>query len=378
MFSIFGLLGLAAVGAAAFVGLDSGDDDRGDADRHRDDAPEEPGHDDSAPDLFEQVMGDMSAAPMITHEDVPSDDFSFADATADGGLTDTDSAAPMPPAPPDDDALWQVTGGSDAADLLEGSAGPDQIGGYDGDDLIRGGGGDDVLHGAAGADEIAGGDGNDTLHGDGGDDALAGGRGDDQLFGHNDDDSLLGGAGDDTLQGGDGDDTLAGGAGDDALNGGLGDDRLHGGPGQDTLFGGHGADTIIGVGFDPEGEAMEDAEGRDYLNGGSGEDLILAGRDDIVTTGAGADSVILGDWLGAEHQAEILDFAPDEDSLLVVYDDTAGAEPEVTLEPDGENPDHQRLLLNGEAITLIANADGLTLDHVSLLPQSGLATLAGI
>lgn len=378
MFSIFGLLGLAAAGAAAFVGLHSGGDDNGDADRNRDDAPDEAGHTDSAPDLFEQVMGDMSAAPMLTHQDVPSDDFSRDDATADGVLTDTESAAPIPPAPPEDDALWQVTGGSDAADLIEGSSDPDQIGGYDGNDIIRGGDGGDVLHGAAGADEIAGGDGDDTLHGNDGDDALSGGTGDDQLFGHNDDDSLLGGAGDDTLHGGDGDDTLAGGTGDDALHGGLGDDRLHGGLGQDTLFGGHGADTIIGAEFGPEGEALKDADGRDYLNGGSGEDLILAGRDDIVTTGAGADSVILGDWLDAEHQAEILDFAPDEDSILVIYDDTAGAEPEVTLEPDDDNADHQRLLLNGEAITLIANADGLTLDHVSLLPQSGLATLEGI
>ncbi|MDZ7709491.1 MAG: hypothetical protein U5K36_04950 [Roseovarius sp.] len=112
-----------------------------------------------------------------------------------------------------------------------------------------------------------------------------------------------------------------------------------------------------------------------YLNGGSGDDVILAGRDDIVTTGTGADSVVLGDWLDADHQAEILDFSPDEDRLLVVYDDTDGTVPEITLEPDSDNPAHQRLLVDGEPITLIANAYGLTLDHITLLPQSELSAM---
>jgi hypothetical protein len=34
--------------------------------------------------------------------------------------------------------------------------------------------------------------------------------------------------------------------------------------------------------------------------------------------------------------------------------------------------------VNGEPITLIANAHGLTLDHVALLPQSEFALMTGL
>ncbi len=366
MLSIFGLLGMTAVGAAAFVGLDSDDKDRDAPDRDS----EGDGPDDSLPetppDLFAQVLRDMSAAPLEMDEptgadgDTPSPP--DAALSADGGA----------------DAWWDVTSGGTEADIIRGIPGSDQIGGYGGDDTIFGYAGDDVLRGGAGDDVVSGGEGDDTLHGGDGGDLLAGDAGDDLLFGQNGNDSLCGGDGDDTLHGGAGDDTLHGGSGDVALHGGLGDDHLFGGQGQDTLFGGLGNDTLIGAEFDPEVEGLQDLDGRDYLNGGPGDDVILAGKEDIVTTGTGADSVILGDWLDGEHQAEMLDFSPDEDALVVVYDDAAGAEPEVTLEPDAENPDHQRLLLNGEPITLIANAHGLTLDHVALLPQSEFALMTGL
>jgi Ca2+-binding RTX toxin-like protein len=363
MLSLFGLLGMTAVGAAAFVGLDRDDDDRDASDRQPEDDMPDDSTPETAPDLFDQVLSDISAAPMVMH-----------DPTAADGDT---------PQPPDEaasagsgvDAWWQVTSGGAEADIIRGTPGADQIGGYGEGDTIFGDAGDDVLYGADGADLVSGGDGEDTLHGGAGDDDLRGDAGDDRLFGHNDQDRLHGGDGDDTAHGGAGDDTAHGGAGDDALHGNLGDDLLVGGDGQDTLFGGLGNDTLIGTMPDANGDDMD---GRDYLNGGSGDDVILAGTEDVVTTGSGADSVILGDWLGADHQAEILDFSPDEDSLVVIYDDTDGAEPEVTLEPDSENPDHQRLLVNGEPITLIANAHGLTLDHVSLLPQSGLASMTGL
>lgn len=366
MLSIFGLLGMAAVGAAAFVGLDSDDNDRDAPDRTSEDDMPDDSNPETAPDLFEQVLSDMSAAPLemndptgANSDPLPSED----EALFTGGAADP---------------WWEVTSGGAEADIIHGTPGSDQIGGYGGDDTIFGGAGDDVLHGADGADQISGGDGADTLHGGDGDDDLRGEAGDDLLFGHNDQDHLHGGDGDDTLHGGAGDDTLHGGPGNDALHGGLGNDHLVGGQGQDTLFGGLGDDTLIGAAFNPEAEGLQDLDGRDYLNGGPGDDVILAGKEDIVTTGTGADSVILGDWLDGDHQAEILDFSPDEDSLVVVYDDTDGSEPEVTLEPDSENPDHQRLLVNGEAITLITNAQGLTLDHVSLLPQSELASMTGL
>jgi len=55
--------------------------------------------------------------------------------------------------------------------------------------------------------------------------------------------------------------------------------------------------------------------------------------------------------------------------LMVLHDAPEGAEPEVALEPDADDPATQRLLLDGIEIARIANAGGLTLDHVALVAQ---------
>lgn len=326
-----GLLGVVAVGASAFVGMDGAGDEVSQDDSQPDDPPPE-----NAPDLLDQV-------------------------------------ANVPDAP-----VWHVIVGQDGADEIVGTDGRDQINGYQGDDTITGGTDADVLHGAEGQDEISGEGGDDTLHGGGGNDSLLGGEGADILYGQNDDDRLRGGAGDDSLVGSAGDDTLSGGPGADALHGDIGNDHLTGDLGQDTLFGGIGNDTLGGAVDDPETNARDDIDGRDYLNGGADDDVILAGQGDIVNTGSGMDSVILGDWLRAGHQAVILDFSTAEDALLVVYDDAGGAVPDITLERDPDTAGTQHLVLDGSAVAVIANAQGLTLDHVTLLPQSGLAALTGL
>ena len=98
----------------------------------------------------------------------------------------------------------------------------------------------------------------------------------------------------------------------------------------------------------------------------------------ISTTGGGADSVILGDWLDAGHQAEILDFSVQDDMLLVFHDAPEGEEPEIALQRDAEDPTAQRLLLDGIEIARIANAEGLTLNHVALVAQAQMPGLPGI
>ncbi|MDT8327184.1 MAG: calcium-binding protein [Roseovarius sp.] len=225
---------------------------------------------------------------------------------------------------------------------------------------------------------MQGDDGDDRLHGGDDDDDLHGDDGDDALFGHNDMDDLNGGDGDDSLVGSAGNDHLSGDDGEDALHGDLDNDTLDGGLGQDTLFGGWGDDVVNGVTDDDTTEEFDDLDGLDYLNGGGGDDLIIAGRDDIVTAGAGEDSILLGDWLSQEHQAQVLDFSASEDSLMVFFDDSNGADPEVSLEADEENESNQHIVLNGVRIAMIANAEGLSLDHITLLPQSSFGATPGL
>ncbi len=334
MMFLVGLMGLMAVGATAFYGID---------------------------DLTTDEESTDGADPNAEAGDSDSE-------TDTDGLTDlleSDDPAELGEEQPPQDGI--IEGGNEQNETLEGTEGLDQLNGYEGDDLLLGREGGDILHGDAGQDTLHGDEGNDTLHGGAGHDQLQGEVGDDALFGHDDDDTLLGDAGDDSLVGSAGNDSLLGGEGDDALHGDLGNDTLQGDAGADTLFGGWGDDVLNGV--SPNGEDDTDV---DFLNGGGGDDLIIAGNADIVTAGGGADTIAVGDWLNQDHQAQILDYNPDEDSLMVAYDDANGAEPVVDLEADEDDPSQQHIVLNGVRIAAVANAADLTLDQIVLVGQTVL------
>ena len=327
MLLLAGLMGVMAVGATALWAFDETDDDE------RWDVPL-PGQDD---------MASLEAA--------------------NAGPSPIDIATAPDSAEEDD---YAVQSGTDQGEALTGEAGPDMLNGYGGDDSVAGAGGHDELRGGDGDDSVDGGEGNDTLRGDAGQDTLGGDDGDDLLFGHEGDDSLDGGEGNDTLMGGEGGDSLDGGEGDDALHGYLGNDSLNGGPGSDSLFGGEGDDMLNGL--DPEGTAP--GGDVDYLHGGAGDDQIVAGQGAIVTTGEGADMVTLGSWLDADHQAEVMDFSTLEDSLVILYDDTSGAEPDVAVEQDENDQTLHHVLVNGERIAAVHSMNGLGLEHITLLPQA--------
>lgn len=327
------LLGMVAVGAAAFVGFQPVEPEtENDIDESEHDTPE--------PDLIGRLFGPES------------------------------SAAPL--------GSGDIISGTPGAEAISGTAAGDQINGLDSDDTISGGAGDDALYGGRGNDWISGDTGADILHGGDGGDTLFGGAGADTLYGHNDADDLSGGDGDDSLVGGAGNDILRGEAGDDALHGGLADDTLHGGLGRDALFGGWGDDVIVGLVDDPATSTLDDIDDADFLNGGPGDDLILAGQGDLVDTGEGADTVMVGDWISGDLAVEILDFHPEEDRLIVFYDAQRGGDPHLSLDFGTEDGTAQTLLLNGVPIATIANAPSLTLDHISLLPREALPVIRGL
>lgn len=325
-----GLLGVLAAGAAAFVGFETEpiEKDEPPADAGGTEKPD--GGDGSVPDLLQEAAGGPVQIP----------------------------------------AEGRIIVGQDIPEAIDGTPGQDQINGYEGADTIRGGDGDDLIHGSDGQDDLAGDAGDDTLHGGAGEDILRGGDGSDHLFGHGGEDTLHGGTGDDSLVGGAGDDLLFGDDGNDALHGDIGNDTLQGGLGQDTLFGGWGDDVITGIVDDPATPTLEDIDGRDYLNGGGGNDLIIAGRGDVISTGSGSDTIVLGDWLTEEDQAEILDFSHADDRLAVLYDDTDGHRPEVSFEPDEDRQDYRHLVVDGVRIAVLLNAGDLTPADVTLVPLS--------
>ncbi len=163
--------------------------------------------------------------------------------------------------------------GTNAVDVLVGTAGRDGISGFNGNDRLFGLAGEDLLAGDAGDDVLRGGTEADILYG---------GLGRDRLLGEQGNDALLGEQGNDTLFGGDGDDIMDGGAGNDSAWGGNGNDLISGDVGNDTLRGENGNDILRG-----------DA-GQDILIGGVGNDLLNGGVGaDRLTGGAGRDTFVL-------------------------------------------------------------------------------------
>lgn len=326
MLFLAGLMGMMLVGATVLVGFDTSDPDAEEDDDFRGDAGPAP-------------TGPGAMTGSVTGADVTDD-------------------ADSPPGTPQD--VSGIASGTLVADWLRASGGNDQVAGDDGDDRIEGGPGDDWLLGQGGADALSGDAGADTLEGGEGDDRLHGGPGADELNGMMGDDDLDGDAGPDTLRGGAGADTLSGGAGDDALHGNDGDDRLDGGAGQDTLFGGAGNDLLSGRDADP-----------DYLNGGAGDDTIAAGPGDILSGDEGADVMMFGPWPGDGPPAEVTDFDPAEDRLVIGYDDAPGAVPEVEVVSAGGTAGWHHVLVAGRLIAQVHSSDGLSEDDVLLVAQRG-------
>ncbi len=192
----------------------------------------------------------------------------------------------------------QLTGGA-GLDSISGGAGNDILTGLGGNDTLLGGAGNDTLSGGAGADLLDGGDGFDTaeysvapsgvtarldqpsantgeaagdryvsiegLSGSGYADLLAGDDTANSLFGGGGADTLVGNGGNDWIGGGPGNDWLSGGVGDDALDGADGNDTLIGGSGRNDLRGGKGADLFVFSNADNATNIVRDFERGDQL-----------------------------------------------------------------------------------------------------------------
>lgn len=292
-------------------------------------------------------------APTVPDDDTTqSTDF----ALGDGGVYSSDQPIPADP-------NETLTGGA-SADILSTNGGNDQIWGGAGDDALTSRGGDDSVVAGDGSDQVFGGDGddflmagggNDTVYGESGHDLINGEGQDDMIYAGSGDDDVMGGAGHDQIFGGEGRDTLSGAAGNDAIDGGLGDDLIAGGVGADELFGGAGDDTIWG-----QSAGAQDRDA-DFLNGGDGNDQLILGQGDTGHGGAGTDTFAVTDF-GAN--AQIIDFDPVQDQLLIQYDPQQIVDPVVTVQSGDAG--ETLVLLNGNLVASLTNGAGLDAGQISL------------
>lgn len=212
--------------------------------------------------------------------------------------------------------------GYDGDDVLDGGAGCDVMNGGAGDDIYyvdhefdqviegRNGGVDEIrtTHGVqvlgAHVENLTGlSDAGQVLIGNALNNIVTGANGDDHIDGMAGNDTLLGGGGRDFLLGGSGDDVLFGGADDDRLEGGSGKDRLDGGAGADLMRGEAGNDLLDG------------GEGDDLIDGGSGNDVIIGGAgNDFLSGGSGNDTFVFGPGSGQDvisdfRRGDVLDWS---------------------------------------------------------------------
>lgn len=186
--------------------------------------------------------------------------------------------------------------GTDLADVVRGSFGPDVIDVRGGDDRVCAGSGDDVVYGRDGSDLILGEDGRDKLYGGAGVDGLGGGPQIDRLWGQQGDDVLFGNGGSDRIYGGSGNDLVRAGSGADRVFGGPGNDEIYGMGGQDFLRGEDGDDQLQGN-FQSDrlwggkgNDVLRGAEGKDRLYGGPGDDELYGGANtDFLQGDSGTD-----------------------------------------------------------------------------------------
>lgn len=350
MWMLVGVMGLMMVGgiADAFIRQEDTEDTLPGSD---DPAGTEPNESDgSGEDILDYAPPDAPLPVDLSPEqDLPAPD----EDDWDGEWEDDEYISDDTPQPGPEPQELRL-GDEDGA--LEGGDGDDTLTGGEGDDTLRGGGGSNLLRGGGGNDALTGGDGNDTLYGGEGDDTLLGGGGNDLLSGDE---------GNDLLIGGEGDDSLFGGAGDDTLLGGWGDDLLVAGEGSNLLDGGDGNDTLIGAFLDEHGN---DTGGINFLNGGEGDDLIIPGAGDIATGGEGADTFLLGSWLGAGAPAEIMDFTPGEDRIVLDFGNQE-LKPEISIDHDPQTG-IASILVDGQVVALVHNGAGLQPDMIER--QSGI------
>ena len=284
----------------------------------------------------------------------------FGEAGVDTLIGGTGSSAPVGVS--DADLIYGNVGG----DLLQGSEGQDTIYSGKDSDIASGGEGGDLIYGDVGNDTLMGEEGNDNLFGGTSNPGVTDESGRDLLFGGVGDDFLNGNQGNDSLSGGEGNDTVWGGQNDDLIHGDAGNDLLFGDKGSDSLCGGDGRDTIFGGGRQNPGDAGE----RDILCGGAEDDFLNGNEDsDKLDGGSGNDTVRGGkdsDTISGGDGADIIWGDLGDDSLI------GGAGGDIFVLQSGAGSDVIVDFVSGaDALGL---AGGLTFGELAITQESG-ATL---
>lgn len=96
----------------------------------------------------------------------------------------------------------------------------------------------------------------------------------------------------------------------------------------------------------------------------------------VAAPGAIHENLTAIEFLTGLHQEEVEDFLPEEDALVIIYDDLTDPDPAVGLEEDEDDPSRTHVTLNGNRVAAVDAGEGLTLDHIMLVPESSFDAAA--
>jgi Ca2+-binding RTX toxin-like protein len=231
-----------------------------------------------------------------------------------------------------------------------------------------------TIDGAEGANDalvVNGSGGNDTINAA----SLAVGAIELTVNGGDGNDTITGSAGNDTLNGGAGNDTVVGGAGNDFVQLGDGDERFvwNNGDGADTVEGQAGFDTVAFNGSSADEMFNVSANGsRGLISNSIGGQVDFEGVERVeLSTGSGADTVVVGDLTGLGITQVAIDLAATGTS----HGD--GVADQVTVNGTTGN-DNVTIDRENGLVTVSGLAETVTLAHADGgLDQLRIATGAG-
>ena len=89
--------------------------------------------------------------------------------------------------------------------------------------------------------------------------------------------------------------------------------------------------------------------------------------------------IMLGDWITEGPPAEVLDYEPAKDSLMLVWDDLApdGHEPTVSVERDPFDAEVMHIVMNGKSVAEIYGDPALSVADITTIPLSS-ALIVGL
>ena len=164
----------------------------------------------------------------------------------------------------------------------------------------------------------------------------------------------------------------------DASEEGIGNllDHIRGASATDSFA----SETLLHrIALDPGGAGMIDQDDPDDLNDSIEDDWAITEHVDPDARANGDRPIMLGDWIAEGHTAEVLDYEPAKDSLMLVWDDlaTEGKEPLVTVESDPFDTEVMHILLNGKSVAEIYGDPALSVADITTIPLSS-ALIVGL